>query len=448
MKRTNLFLMGALASSMLLSSCKDEVEEITTDQSGQVKEQDAGKVVITDTFSPLTPEENKEQLEDDGLAMVREMKALKNTTAIDASYAFATFLDRSAPSAGESSRAMTSTARVLGQFGKDQASTKDVFATMRGTNDEPESFQAIFDENVGIWSWNTTKQSWDFTKGGDMIVYNFPSREDGKENNAVYTIYAYEGLEQNHPYDYQGDLPTNIKADLTVDGQQQLSYTFTARYNAAGEPEDMASSLTIGTFEFAATVQNNTEKVGARYSLKNNGKSLLAFGAGIYGNFTAENIQAVSEEEDNNAGEVVEKGDAYFQVMNIVLAGNMDVKKFAAGYQEEYKRVKVDYPGGSYYTEEQDGEAVKSNAKLLNEALQLTVFYKDGSGKIADSEVYSYTESRERYNGEEYEYEYVDIKLIFEDESKADLDTYFGEGFDALIAEFEKFAEDVNEEFE
>ena len=143
-----------------------------------------------------------------------------------------------------------------------------MFATLRGTNDEPESFQAIFDENVGTWAWNATKQDWDFTKGGDKVVYQFPSTENGKENNAAYTIYAYEGLEQNHPYDYKGDLPTNIKADLTVDNQKQLGYTFAAKYNAAGEPEDVASSLMVGTFEFAATMQNNTEKVGAKYSFQ------------------------------------------------------------------------------------------------------------------------------------------------------------------------------------
>ena len=108
MKRTNLFLMSALASSLLLSSCKDEVEEIATDQSGQVQEQDAGKVAVTEDFSSLTPEENKKQLEDDGLAMIQEMKALKNTTAVDASYAFTSFLDQSAPSTDKSSRAMTS----------------------------------------------------------------------------------------------------------------------------------------------------------------------------------------------------------------------------------------------------------------------------------------------------------------------------------------------------
>ena len=431
MKRTNLFLMSALASSLLLSSCKDEVEEITTDQSGQVQEQDAGKVAVTEDFSSLTPEENKKQLEDDGLAMIQEMKALKNTSAVDASYAFTSFLDQSAPSTDKSSRAMTSTARVLGRFGKDQASTQDVFATLRGTNDEPESFQAIFDENVGTWAWNTTKQNWDFTKGGDKVVYQFPSTENGKENNAAYTIYAYEGLEQNHPYDYKGDLPTNIKADLTVDGQKQLGYTFTAKYNAAGEPEDVASSLMVGTFEFAATMQNNTEKVGARYSLKSNGKTLLAFGAGVYGDFTAENIEAADGEEETDLDAVLDKADAYFQVMNVVLAGSFDADQ----YFESTKAI--------HDSKENDGDGnIEEEAKILNETLNLAAFYADGSGKIADSEIYTSV-------GEELDDEkYIDMRLIFEDESKADLATYFGEGFDALITEFEKFEKDVNEEFE
>ena len=448
MKRTNLFLMSALASSLLLSSCKDEVEEIATDQSGQVQEQDAGKVAVTEDFSSLTPEENKKQLEDDGLAMIQEMKALKNTSAVDASYAFTSFLDQSAPSNSESSRAMTSTARVLGRFGKDQASTQDVFATLRGTNDEPESFQAIFDENVGTWAWNTTKQNWDFTEGGDKVVYQFPSTENGKENNAAYTIYAYEGLEQNHPYDYKGDLPTNIKADLTVDGQKQLGYTFTAKYNAAGEPEDVASSLMVGTFEFAASVQNNTEKVGARYSLKSSGKTLLAFGAGVYGDFTAENIEAF--DDDDNAGKIVKKADTYFQIMNIVLSGNMNVEKFAAGYEDSKT-----YDTATYVYVHND-EVTERNAALLNENISLTAFYADGSGKIANTEVYTYTETETvvywnhtDWTKEEKEVEYkaIDARLIFEDESKADLATYFGEGFDALVAEFEKFEKDVNEDF-
>ena len=175
---------------------------------------------------------------------------------------------------------------------------------------------------------------------------------------------------------------------------------------------------------------------------------MLAFGAGVYGDFTAENIEAF--DDDDNAGKIVKKADAYFQIMNVVLSGNMNVEKFAAGYEDS------ETYDTSMYVYVHNDEITERNAALLNENVSLTAFYADGSGKIANTEVYTYTETKtvvywnreDRTNEKkEVEYKAIDARLIFEDESKADLATYFGEGFDALITEFEKFEKDVNEDF-
>ena len=449
----------AIASCALVTACKDDAEEIYVDESGQIKETAPGKVINPETFAPISPEENKRKLEDDGLDLLSSVEDLTKSPAIDVSTTFVNFLDQAtaAPANGR----LSATSRTLKSLGEGKASTQDVFAALRTAEKEPESIQEFYDQYTGVWSWNTEKEDWDYQAEGDKIVFAFPSTETGTENNAQYTIHSYEGLSsRENPYgEYEGDLPTKIVTELTVDGQSQATYLFSAAYNQAGEPEQLTTSLSVNSFVFSIVSDNNTEKVGVQYSLKRDSKTLLAMGSGAYGNFSNDYFLSLEEKEDAHTGDIVNRVDAYFQLMNVVVAGDMDVKKYLDGYEDNYEYHYDEdgrYQGSGY-----NDSIAENNAQLLEQAFNLNVFYADGSGKIADTEVYTRTDSYTEYDfyydeekedyvytEEEVEYQAMDVRMVFEDDSKASLETYFGEGFEDLVKEFESFAEELDEDFE
>ena len=152
MKKTNLFLMCAIASCALVTSCKEDVENVApVDESGQVKEVDAGQVTTPDQFSTLSPEENKKSLEDDGLLLLEDIEDLTSSPAVKVSTSFASFLDRAEvePMNGR----VSISNRMLSNLATGKGSVHGTFARMRTTEEEPESIQAIYDEYVGVWSW-------------------------------------------------------------------------------------------------------------------------------------------------------------------------------------------------------------------------------------------------------------------------------------------------------
>ncbi len=448
MKNINKLTIYALASMLALASCKDDVEEIQDDQL------ETGIVEIPDSFSNYTTEQNKTNLEDNGISLVNEMEGLKSSTGIETSSQLANLLSRAsvAPANGR----MTHTVRTLANYGNGKASVRDVFASLRTKNEDPASIQEFYNHYTGVYTWNVQEENWDFSRESDHIIFKFPATENSTENNAEFIIHSYEGIMVANPMDqqYEGDLPTKIVMEAKVDGEKVIGYDFMAAYNQEGEPTNVTTSLQVNTFIFSINAQNEQEKVGVRYALKNGSKTLIAMGAGAEGMFTAEEIGKVNSGEHTNPGDVVHEVNAYFQLMNIKMAGNFDVKTFADGYAVIYAD---QYDENGYWNEEFDHDkAVEEEAALLDENFELVVFYADSKQKIADTEIYTYTdtytystweydETSQDFVEKEVTEEYVasDIRLIFADGSKSDLETYFKEGFDDLISEVTTFIQEL-----
>lgn len=427
MKKVNSLLTYATAFTVLLSSCKDDAVEM-----------EAGKTEMPTKFSSYTPAENKANLEDNGIALLNDMSDLKSSKGLSTSATFVSFLDM-APAAPTNGRIM-STARALKNYQEGKGSVHDIFTTMRKTEEEPQSIQAMFDMYIGVYNWNSQTEEWDYTKEGDKIVFKFPSVEGGASNNASFIIHSYKGVNTTTSLneDYSGDLPTQLVTEIQVDGKKEVEYKFNASYNEEGEPTSVTTSLMVNAFIFSISAENNTENVGAEYSLKKGEKILISLGAGAKGKFTAQHIEDMDNSETGNAGDIATEVSAYFQLMNIKIAGNLNVEKYADGQDAIY--------AGNDSTEFDYDKAKEKEAALLNENFNLVVFYADSKEKIADTEVYTYTDKYEYWNGYEYvswPYTAMNIRMVFADGSPADLETYFSNGFDDLQTEISKFVADL-----
>lgn len=416
-----LFGTGLVASTVLLSSCSKD------DENENIKPE----VEIPTEFSELTVEQNKQKLEDNGIQLVNNLTELKNAPGIKTTISFNHFLSNaSLPEDGRvASNKAVKTMSLLSKFGLGKAKASDVLSGFRAKEDEePGTPQEFFDELKGTYSYDAANEEWDFEGGGDKIVFKFPSTENGTTNNAEFAIYGLTTVQiKNNAAEYEGDLPTGLKADLTVSGTKQIEYSFTASYKSNGEPTNVKTSLTIGAFKFAFEAVNNTSEVSADYALTKNSTNLISFGAGADGNFNSDNIG-----DSEGPGDVVNKASAYFQIMNIKFAGEVNAKSLDAALES--------------------AATIEAEATAYNQHVTFVVFYADSKKKIADTEFYGF-ETEECYDwggGEQYCYtdEIIDVRLIFADGSKADLENYTEVGFEDLQNELEAFIEELDADIE
>lgn len=431
MKKLNVLFLFFFISISLFSCKDDEGEEVNP-------------IEIPEEFSELSDEENKKNIEDNGIELVNEMEDLKSSNAIEASIAFSHFLEINSPDInarnGRSATSYYGLLQNLSLFGKDKADAKVIFETMRSkADDDPETIQEAFDEATGTYSWNSTSQAWDYEAGGDKIIFQFPSTEEGTSNNAVYTIHSYTGtIPAENPFDpdYTGDLPTGVMVDLSVDGTTVLEYRFSATYGNDGVPTSYEVSLSILPFTLKTTFTNNSEEVSIKYGLTHRDRILWDMGIGAKGDFS--DITG-----SKNAEEMLSSGFAYFQLMDIKLAGEVNVKAISDDYANIYANQGVDFD---------EDAAVEKVVVSLNENVNLVLFYVEDNTKIAEAEFYAtdeegydyvYDPETGSYEYKEYTYKVENIRLVFHDGSKSDLETYFSGSFDELQTELNALVEDL-----
>lgn len=408
MKKLQL-LLWLSAISVFIFSCEDE--EVTS------------LVEIPDTFSELTVEQNKAQLEENGIQFITAMNDIQNTDAVTAlsslSDKFFAFDESEEFEASMGARLINAVAGL-----KETNSAEEVFTAMRlkGTvpEGEPTSPEEFFDIYAGIYNWDPQIEDWDYTAQGTAIVFNFPSDENVTSNDASLVIKDYQGVTVANPADpdYAGDMPTNLVVELKVDNVKVMEYTFKATYNNEGVPSSGESKLTITPFSFTVSITNNSEEVSVDYSLKKNTDNLVSFGAKANGNFTDEALSEATDPSD-----VVDEAGAYFQVMNIRVAGLIDVANLGPEVNALHEQ------------ELSDEQMMKKEAELLNKYVDLVVYYADSKQKIADTEFYAYMETDDYWG---YEYWDYDLRMVFADGSKSTFDTYFEAGFEDFKTELEE----------
>jgi hypothetical protein len=410
-----------VAGSVFLASCKDDDESIRP------------SVEIPDQFSDNTPEENKAALEDNGIELVNNLESFKSTNGVKTLISLNSCLNSgSLPEGGRvgTENPAGKMFRVVSSFGSGTATAKDVLSAMRIREDEPLSPQEEFDAAAGVYAFNRADSTWTKTASSDKIVFQFPSTDVGTENNAEVSIYDFTTVVVSNPEaGYEDDLPTGVKAELKVDGTAIVEYSFAASYKSNGEPTSVNTSLTIAPFKFSFIAKNTTSEVAVDYAFTMSDENLISFGMGASGEFTSENALG----EGSGPASVVNDASAYFQLMNIKFAGKVDIKKWSE---------LIDETG-----------SMQNMADAWNGSTELVVYYADSKEKIADGEFYVNTvedycwdTDGDFIDDECYSSEIVDIRLVFADESKADLATYTDEGFDELSTTFEEFMTELDED--
>ncbi len=433
------------------------------------------------TFSAKSVEENKQSIETSGIEMINEMQDMEQEPAMQANIAMVTFMGTSDPFEGNSGLnkkvVLSRTIAFAPVFASANYSETGVEGMLKSIQanpleGDPETIQELYDLLVGVYSWNATTETWDYSDTGTIIKFEFPSTQDGIVNNATYTV-SYTGYTGPNPIDdYTGDLPQNVAAELKVDETSVMSFVVDIAYNASGYPTSIESTLTLGEWVWYAMASNtNNAAFATEFSFKHANKILLRFTLDAAGNWSKENIEAnttyykevwneagwyweeveVSKDEpydysNTDVHKVINNGNASFQAMDLKIVGSIDVLNFG----NEMERIDE-----AYNWETQEEQAVAAQVVAINKYVSLSLRYADNNEIIALVEAFPVSEE---YTYQEYWYDnewhetprtvtetnyWFDMRFVFADGSKVDAETYFGEGFDDLIDEFEAYMEDL-----
>ena len=415
MKKISLYLLLATGISVAPSCKKDAVAPTT----------------------PITPttvyndEQNKENLQNTGLSMMKEMDDAKNLVGIDYTQHFADLVEKADPFGSNAAFMPMKVITALALFGEN-GSTKALESSLKRGGSE-DNLNDAYTSRLGEYSWNGN--GWN-KKASTKIILRFPSAE-GKGNNASYEIsfVNYTGTSLLP----EGNTPSSVDAKFIVDGNIITQLEFTGKYNSDGIPNLLDAKLSVKPYSFSSTFTNTSSKIAKVFAFKRLEKTLLAMGATISGNLDKATIEdIVNNENAEEINKVVKSISAYTQLFDIVIKGEANVD----GIVNDVKG-----------KEEVSDEAVVSTA---NKNVKLSVSYASTGQQIAGSEFYlkSNTYQDYQYNPETQQWVQVertdkelDIRMIFKDGSKADLETYFKNGFDKLDDEFKKFAQDLEDRY-
>jgi hypothetical protein len=431
MKRFNYLLLSLLALGLTFNSCKDDTSD--------------------EVFSPNTVEKNKTYIEDQGIAMVDVMKEMDNEPAIDASISFVNYLATGDISVSNKKAGTIDITKqnlfkpVLAIANLKNQNSKAVLKALKSATEDPQTLAALYDSLVGIYTWDAQLQIWDYNADATNIQFYFPSTETGTTNNASFII-NYTGTTETYTIGdaedgYVGDLPLDLKAELKVDDKVVFTYLFSATYDSKATPTSISTSITMGEFVFSiAGTNTNNANLTLVYTFKQGSTIIMKFELGINGNWAPENI----DQEEVAFQDVINSGNASFQVLGIKAVGQVDVTNLVKKIDELDKKRNDDN------TFEEDSSLVVEYMNTINQYVNLSLRYVDNNNIIAKLQVYPVFESDTILAGDVI---YINWKVtmgyrfVFGDGSTIDADVYFEEGFDGLLNDWWDYCDELKAKY-
>lgn len=392
------------------------------------------------TYAPKTVAETKADLENTGNKMVGELKSLNQEKGMQATVMFVDLM-----SGDDSQYAMkfkrSGTYKMLYALNKasSRPQVKTVLKAMEEGDDDLTSLLESFDDYAGVYEYDFSTESFgeEPVESSTSIIFKFPSN---KENYDAQNLNA--SLEIPRPQIVNGDftavgvtsLPSSISFTIKVDGNTALSYSFVGEYKPDGIPTNIENTLTMGTWQMKQTYGYSETKLNVNFSFTHGATNIVSMGAEVKGKLTQQGINEAEDstwveffpgygywEKEFHFEKVVNNANAYFQLMDVKIAGQIDFLNLVPIMDDTTK-------------------TLQQQADAINKYADLVVVYASNNQAIAKAEAYVASET----NIWGYTNEYIDMQLVFADKSKSTLDAYFQEGFNDLISEMNSLITELN----
>ncbi|QSE99025.1 hypothetical protein [Fulvivirga lutea] len=265
------------------------------------------------------------------------------------------------------------------------ASFKTIFSPKKVGFSRTDEDGFNFAANVGVYEWNASIEEFEKTSSeGQIIVIKFPA-EGSATNNAQLRITSFEEEQFEDEFEVYY-MPTDVSADLSVDGTKQIELVFSAEYNNDGDPISGTISLFLMPYTFAISVDDSSSaSTTANFTIKEGVEVIMSTSTKIIF------VNTAKEEVKNLEGAVTYR--------SLKISGNINVEGIESSENVDY-----------------------------NNFVKLVLF--DNNNKIGD--IVFVTEIED---GEEYDVAYVK----YADGSKEKLEDILA----PVIEEFESFEDEV-----
>jgi hypothetical protein len=384
------------------------------------------------SFSDETVDEGKANLAATGQDALEQIAAIDTVNGIEVLQSLINCLDTNIPF-GEKSGTLSSlpvfntlvTTSTIG-------TSKDINALVKSMKSDVEkdtAFLQMYKKYMGVYTWNNTQKAWIKTVSSSDFKFVFPAKKNGTTNDATLTL-TYTGKNDiSILNNYNGDMPTSLNISIVTKNVKVFEINMNASYNSEGLPSAVNYFIALTPYKLELKYQYSTSSITSQLKFTNSAKTIFDFYFTTNGNYSLNNVA-----DADNVDNVVYSGNAYFQILNVKLAGEIDVKNLAATINALEKYTS---------TTQVDSAQLAGN---LNKYLKLDLVYTDSEQKIASTEFYPElgVDSYYDYDTEKYVKKVnfnLGYRFIFADKSTADMDTYFGTGFDELIENFYDFTE-------
>lgn len=379
-------------------------------------------------YSKLTTEQNKQALEQNGLDFIKKINTLPDEKFISVIGRLGD-LDLDALSNTILGRELQSIA--YGAKNKDLARVFSAVTTreVAKTNDLSEFY--------GIYTWNNSTKAWDKTASTSKFEVHYPSTAQASTNDALLTI-SYTASKAKLTFDGDDyELPAATNISLIVAGKEELQLTGAYEYQADAAsgnktdatPTKVDVNLTLGTFQLIVLASNDTKILTTKVALSKDKNELFSAATNV-----DLNDKYPALEDLENAAEIVKAANTSFDVMNIRITGQANFKVI----QDSYEANKA-LPAKERRTKE---------IETLNKNSTVFAVYKDKNEIFAKNEFvlvenpgfdWNWDSATGQYIITPKTYYELEPRLVFNDESKMSLKTFFGKGFTKIIDEFDLF---------
>ncbi len=382
----------ALCASLTFTACKKDKDD---DKDGELK------------LSEKTVEQNKADLQQAGINLSNELKAMQNSKAMDALFQLANL-------------------QKNGELKDYALKSTDVDAKLKGY-EVPDELSETITEMSGVWEWNATDK--DFVKKSDSkdaVTYKFPYDANSSNNNC----------EVNAKVEYASNvknMPAKVNCSLKIDGKELMNVSYVGSFTNEGYPTSIVETMKIDDFALSTEYARSNSKLSVSMSFLHGKTTLLNCTNSIEGNLTDENIDkllADSEGEEEEESEdfdfiasVISKAKISTQVMNFKIVGSIATKSLAELAKKTENKEEI---AGK--------EELEGLVKTANDAIDCYVVNASENTKIASIKLFVVKDDDSYDGAERYD---VEPMFVFPDETKMTFDEYFKTGFDEVGNAFE-----------
>ncbi|WP_430810098.1 MULTISPECIES: hypothetical protein [unclassified Carboxylicivirga] len=377
-----------------------------------------------DVFSDLTPEAHKQEIEREGVALVKKMEAAKSLETFDVIDGFFTLMDRTTAQPPVALAMPLTELQNLSEGNKTMVSAPAALVAQYRISDE-------FKSQTGIYEWDEEATDWRLLAASDTeATFRFTVKEQAAEIS-VYNFSTKDATHQDEYAETVTELPLSLNAHVKLGEAVLTSFSLVAEWNEDDTPRNIVETITLEDFSFTGELVNTNTVVSAGTAFKYNSDVIYANGFQLDGNFSYDEIFNTIPQEGGDmnsvfAQEVLARANAWFQLGNIKIEGIFDVKGFMDGFVDK---------AGSLTENSTEEDFNNMMVELINEYALFYVRFADSNEIIAKGEFYL-KEVNDYYGGTHVEPAFL---MVFGDGSKVSVDDFVKEGFGDLITELEAF---------